>query len=240
MKKLITIIIILIFSAVVKAQSFEGVITYCATYELKGKFLTMKDEIMEKLKEQEDYFDTLRVYIKQDQYKKVTNASSSSSTIYKPVENKIFNLKQGFEYVTIADANEVTSSKIQFPEPEITYVDSIKYIAGIPCETIKISWGKMGEEWYFYNEKTAVMDPRLYEQHKYEYLDVILKNSASYPLEIIKSLNNIMFMRLTMVSVEEKEIAEIEFKIPELKKADKEMVKIMGAIFTSKVMKIKK
>ena len=68
MKKILIIFLLITTAQIVRAQSFEGLITYALSYEVKGKFSSMKDVLMEKLKEKDDYFDTLKVYIKQGNY----------------------------------------------------------------------------------------------------------------------------------------------------------------------------
>ena len=139
----------------------------------------------------------------------------------------------------IAYASKVSISKIEFPEPEIFNGDTLKTINGIACQAMVVRWGGLGDEWYFYNENTAVVNADLFRQHQFEYLDVILKATGSYPLEISKSINNFITVNMRLVSIEETAVADSEFDIPALKKADKKMVKAMGLLFDHEVMKIK-
>ena len=128
---------------------------------------------------------------------------------------------------------------MNFPEPDLVNVDSIKFINGIPCDILKLSWENLGEEWYFFNKETAVIEPSLYADHNYEYLNKVLSSTGSYPLEMVKSMNNVMSIRMTLVSIEGGELSDDLFSIPELKKANKKMTKMMDNITGTQVMKIK-
>ncbi|MGB3466197.1 MAG: hypothetical protein WBA74_13045 [Cyclobacteriaceae bacterium] len=222
-----------------RTQSFEGTITYSVEFELKGEFIHLRDQIFEKLRNEGGYYDTIKVYIKEGKYKKVDNNLHQKSVIYLPEQNKIYSLEKGSEFVSIFDANNTTSIKLNLPEPVLVNVDSVKFINGIPCNILKLSWGNLGEEWYFFNRETAVVDPDLYAGHNYEYLNKILKSTESYPLEIVKSMNNVISIRMTLVSIEESELPEDIFGIPDLKKANKKMTKMIDDITGTQVMKIK-
>ena len=222
-----------------RTQSFEGTITYSVEFEMKGEFVNLKDQIFEKLRNEGGYYDTMKVYIKQGRYKKVDNSLNQKSVIFLPDQNKIYSLEEESEFVAIIDASKIAAINLNFPEPDLVNVDSIKFINGIPCDILKLSWENLGEEWYFFNKETAVIEPSLYADHNYEYLNKVLSSTGSYPLEMVKSMNNVMSIRMTLVSIEGGELSDDLFSIPELKKANKKMTKMMDNITGTQVMKIK-
>lgn len=222
-----------------RTQSFEGTITYSVEFEMRGEFVNLRDQIFEKLRDKGGYYDTIRVHIKQDRYKKVYNSINQKSVIYLPDLNKIYSLEELSKFVSIIDASKVASINLNFPEPNLLNVDSIKFVKGIPCNTLKLSWENLGDEWYFYNKETAVIDPELYENHNHEYLNQVLRATGSYPLEMVKSMDNVISIRMSLISVEEGEVSDDLFKIPELKKANKKMSKMVNEMTGGQVMEIK-
>lgn len=223
----------------VQSQPFEGRITYSVEFEMKGEFSKLKDQIFEKMINEGSYYDTVRVYIKNGKYKKMDNSTNQKAVIYSSEQNKIYSLQKGSEYVAVIDANKTASMNLNFPKPTMAEVDSIKFINGIPCGILKLSWENLGEEWYFFNKETAVVDPNLFAQHNYEYLNKVLDVTGSYPLEIVKSMNDAISIRMTLVSIDDDELKDDLFNIPELKKANRRMTKIMDRLTEGQVMQIK-
>jgi hypothetical protein len=150
MKKSLLILTLLSLSLIGRTQSFEGVITYSVKFELKEGFLGMKDQIFEKLKKDGDYYDTLKVFIKNNQYKKIDNSANPKSVIYAPEQNIVYVLEAGFDHAVLIDASKVTALNLNLPEPSLHYVDSIKHITNVACDILKLSWEDLGEEWYFF------------------------------------------------------------------------------------------
>ena len=239
MKKSILILTFLALTLIGRTQSFEGVITYSVQFELKEGFQEMKDQIFEKLKKNGDYYDTLKVFVKHNQYKKTDNSVNPISVIYAPEQNTVYILEEGFDNAILIDASKVTTLNLNLPEPSLHYVDSIKHISNIPCDILKLSWEGFGDEWYFFNRDIAAIDPKLYENHNYNYLNTILNSTGSYPLEIVKSLDGMISTTMSLVSIEERELSDELFKILELKKANKKMNELMGQVTGTQVMKVK-
>ncbi len=75
---------------------------------------------------------------------------------------------------------------LNLKEPKIEKIDSLKVINGNNCNLIKLTWGKLGEEYYFYNSEIAKLDSGNFKNHNYEYFNAIVDISKSYPLEIVK------------------------------------------------------
>jgi len=222
------------------SQSFEGVLTYSVTFELDGPLAEMKEEVYEKMRSKGEFFDTVKVAIKGGNYMKIDNKPEHSTVIYSSDQNKIFGLQEGFEYVTITDAANYNSLNMNFDTPDVRKVDSIKYVKGIPCNLVMLEWSKLCSGWYFFNKETASVDPTLFENHNFEFLNLVLSETGAYPLEIVQSVNQLLTVRMTLVSIEEKEVADNVFAIPELKKAGKKYARFVKQMTGNEVMKIKK
>ena len=239
MKKLLFISLIFFISHLSIGQSFEGVLTYSVDFELSGKFATMKDKIFEKMEKDGEFYDTIKIYIKGDKYLKRDNKIKPTSIIYSSEKNEIYSIQKDFEYVTIIDAEKFNPLDLDFKSPNISKIDSIKYISEIPCDILKLSWPNLGEEWYFYNDQIAKIDAKLFKNHNYEYLNLILEKTGSYPLEIVKSINQLISIRMSLTSIEEKKLSEEVFLIPELEDAEKDYAEIIRRTTGNEVMKIK-
>lgn len=83
------------------------------------------------------------------------------------------------------------------------------------------------------------MDPELFKNHNYEYLNQVLAQTNSYPFEITKTINKFITITMSLKSLEEIAIDDEIFAIPELKpsknKGHKQLEKMTG----NKTMKIK-
>jgi len=223
----------------VKTQSFEGIVKYLVEFEIKSHNQEIKEKVVEKLKSEGSYFDTLKIYFKEGKYKKVNNAIKAKSTIYLPEENKLYFLEKGFEYVTVLDADNPSTIKSSYPEPEIQILDSIKEVNGIRCNLLKLKIDKLGEEYYAYNHKHIPINPELFIKHKYENLNLILNSTKSYPLEFTTGINGFVKIRMSFISIEKTMLSDELFEIPGLVKAEKKVSKLMNQITNGQLMKIK-
>jgi hypothetical protein len=160
-------------------------------------------------------------------------------TLYKSDLNKIYTFQSGFEYVLITDANNYNAKGLELKGPKIEQLDSVKIINGHRCKLLKLSWGRLGEEYYFYNPYIAKLDPKLFGKHNYEYLNTIIELTNSYPLEIVKKINNFVSVKMTLVAISEHKIDDSLFELPELEKAEKDYYEMMLKMTGSEVMKLK-
>ena len=224
-------------------QSFEGKLTFKVEFDIKtqkiGGLQITKEQVIEKMKKDGEYFDAISITLKEGNYIKEDNSSSERRIIYKSDLNKIYTFQKDFEYVIITDANKYNSKNLELKEPEFEKIDSVKIINGNTCKLIRLSWGKLGEEYYFYNVEAARLDPGLFTKHNYEYFNRIVEMTNSYPLEIIKTLNNFISVKMTLVGIKEEKIDESLFEIPALEKAEKDYYEMMLQMTGSEVMKLK-
>jgi hypothetical protein len=221
------------------SQSFEGVLTYSVEFDIKGSLAQLKEQILAKMKRDGEYFDTLSVFIKGGNYLKQDNREEAISIIYRKDLAEIYNFQEDFEYVTIVDASRQHLMGKDFGDPELTEEDTRKEILGFECSLLKLSWPKLGEELYYYNSDVASLDPDLFKSHNFEYLNVILEHTNSYPLEIIKSINEMISIKMILVSIEPKSIDSNKFQIPELENAEDDYANIIKRTTGNLVMKIK-
>lgn len=243
MNKIYLAIITLFIGSLTYGQSFEGKLTYFVEFDIKsqtfGDFEITKEQIVDKMKKDGDFFDTITITIKEGNYVKEDNSNSKKRILYKSEFNNIYTFQKDFEYVTITDANKFNTMNLDLNEPKIEQIDSLKIINGINCKRIKFSWGKSGEESYYYNSAIAKINPNHFSKHNYEYFNTLIGITSSYPLEIIKTISNIMSIKMTLISILEEKIDDSIFELPKLKKAEKDYSEMMLKITGSKVMKIK-
>jgi hypothetical protein len=212
-------------------QSLEGVLTYKVEFDIKtqkiGNFEITKEQVVQKMKSDGEYFDEIIVTIKNGNYEKTDNSDLQKRIVYKVDENKIYTFQKDFEYVIITDASKTHHLNLDLPEPSIEKIDSIKLINGHECKLLKLDWGKMGSELYFYDKEFLPIDPSLFNNHKYEYFNEVLKLTNAYPAEIVKSLSDFITVRMTLINVSEKIIDDAHFNLPDMKEAEKDYADMM-------------
>jgi hypothetical protein len=213
--------IIFLTSSFSYGQFFEGKLTFKIEFDIKsqkiGEFEITKEKVIEKMRSDGEYFDTIIINLKEGNYIKKDNSSSERIIIYKSDLNKIFSFQKDSEYEIITDASKYNAFDINNKEPQITKIDSIKIINGIKCNLIQLSWDKLGKEYYFYNSDIAKIDSKLFKKHNYEYFNAVVKETNSYPIEIVKTVNNFVSMKMTLVSISEEKVSEEIFDIEKIK-----------------------
>lgn len=239
------LVVLFVFSCNVNSfgQSFEGELTYKIEFDIETqKFgeIEITEEIMiEEMKKDGEFFDTITITLKGGDYIKEDNSRMKKRIIYKSDVNKIYTFQKDFEYVIITDGNKYNSLDLGTDAPKIEVIDSTKNIYDTECKLVKLSWGSLGDELYYFNSNFLEINPELFVNHNYEYLNAILKHSNSYPLEIIKSLSNFITVKMTLVNVSEGKVDASLFDVPKLKKAEKDYGELMLKITGSEVMKVK-
>jgi hypothetical protein len=225
------------------AQSFEGKLTYKVEFDMKvkkiGKIEITKEQVLDKMKKEGEYFDTLVITLKNGNYKKEDNSNSRKKIVYKSDVNKIYTFQKDFDHVVITDAKKKYALNLKLPEPTFEKTDSLKVVNGYNCKLVKLSWDKLGEEYYFYNSEVVKLDAQLFKNHNNEYFNNIIEISNSYPIEIIKTVMNFITIKMTLIKISEEKILDDEFKLPKFEKAEKDYAEMMLKITGSEVMKIR-
>ncbi|MEM8526963.1 MAG: hypothetical protein AAGG68_20155 [Bacteroidota bacterium] len=104
---------------------------------------------------------------------------------------------------------------------------------------VKLTWGNLSDEYHWYNSSKIKLDYNLFQKHNFEYLNKILEVTKAFPLEITKSVGKFMTITMTVDKIEEMEIEEKTFEIPELKKSKRKGDKYVEKMTGNKIMKIK-
>lgn len=170
MKKLI--LTLTLFSSIATfGQSFEGEIIY--RNSLKSKNPKMTDEQWTQMMgSKQEYF------IKQGNYKSVTNGTMTQWQIYNNKENKVYTKMSNSETVLWNDAS-VNSDEIIKSEMKKNAIT----ILGYSCNELTLTC-KSGVQKYYYSSKLPV-DIKLFENHKCGNWYEFLKNSKSLTLKTI-------------------------------------------------------
>lgn len=205
-----------------KAQSFEGTLTYRVEYEFTNKIdNSIKAKIFSKLKQQGTYYDTIFVTIKGGDYIKSDNAQNGKTVIYKSDLKKLFFFEKHSDTVLVASGQIYNPLNISLPLPSVQKNDSLINIGDFKCKSIQLIWEDMGEEVYYYSPNTSEVNPSLFEEHNYEYLNIILRETKAYPIKVTKALSGLMTLHMTLVSINKEPVSIEKFKIPELKNASR-------------------
>lgn len=242
MKKTILLLLLMLSNILVNAQSFEGTVSYKIDFEFDSLALSKMGGTMEMMEEQMkangEYFDTIKISIKDGNYIKEDNAKLTKRIIYKSEVNKIYIFQKDFDHVIITDATNYSAINLSHDEPEIIVSDSVRIINDIECTAVVMKWKGIGEEYYFFNPEILSLDASLFSKHNYEYLNTLLNISNAYPIEIIKTLNQFVTIKMTLIDYKKEKIDGAAFDLPKLKKANKEYANMMKKMTGSDVMKI--
>lgn len=212
---------VLLSSSLFYGQSFEGKLTYKVEYDIATKKIgaveITKQQILEKMISDGEYFDSIFVSIKDGNYLKVDNSSEEKSVLYHADANKIYIFQKDMRYETDLDAKQYYALDLGFKQPKIEKIDTLKNINGIDCSLVKLSWDTLGAEYYFYNSQIVTLDPTLFKAHNFEYFNTIVGITHSYPIEIIKTVNNYISIKMTLVSISKEEVSDELFDIEKIR-----------------------
>ena len=171
MKKTFLFLSLIITSIWASAQTFEGKVLYQNRVTSKVKEMT-DQQWTDLLGSQQEY------YIKNENYKSISNGTMFSWQLYLGAENKIYNKLAKSPSVFWIDAGqqEETISKIEV-------VMNAATVLGYPCNMVVINTPTSVEK-YFYNEKFKI-DASQFEKHKYGNWAAFVAKSNALPLKSI-------------------------------------------------------
>jgi len=226
-------------------QSFEGKLTYKVDFEINeerlGEMGVTKEMIVDKMKKEGEYYDKIIYRFKEGNYVKEDNSSNKKRFVYKSLENKIYLFEDESEYVTIMKGENpsLINQKSESSSIRVHQIDSIKIIKNDTCKLVKLTWGNLSEEYHWYNPSKIIIDYNLFQRHNYEYLNKILEITKAFPFEITKSVGKFMTITMTVDEIEELDVEENIFAIPELKKSKRKGDKYFERVTGNIIMKIK-
>ena len=201
-----------------KAQNFEGKITYALDFELSEKMRSAgitKDIMLEKLKSQNLWWDTIITSYKQGNTYSFFGKSTWS--VYRTDSNKVFNFQNSdsSNICEVVDAAIDQEQVMLGKAPKITLIDTMVMINNIPCKIVRIKW-KSGNYDYYFNAETAKIDPTLYSKYIYEGWAEFVKISGALPLKIVRTTKGVMSISMTMIKIEQTSVSDNIFTIPSL------------------------
>lgn len=247
MKYYIAILLILFLQENSRLQSFEGIISYEVNFEINEEkladFGVTKEQIIEKMRVEGEYFDQIIIYMKNGNYVKEENSINKKRLIYKNQENLMYLFEEGRDYVIVMNGNMAGAfgQETETNKPQIEKLDSLKVIYGDTCSLLRLSWPGIIEtsEDYWYSDTQLRINGESFKNHNYEYLNQILKITESYPMEISKSVGEIIRITMRVKEIEETIIDEELFEIPELKESRRKGDRLVKEMTGNKVMKIR-
>jgi hypothetical protein len=206
MKKSLAIILAFLISLTISAQNFEGKIVYVNIIKSKNVAVT-DQQFLNMIGNMQEY------YIKDGNYKSVSNGSLLQWQLYINADNKLYYKMSNSETVSWNDGSGNTDEILK-SELNNAVID----ILGYKCDELILTC-KSGLQKYYFNSKLAV-DPKLFAKHKYgNWYDYLLK-SNSLPLKTI--IENAQFiLETTATSITPTKIDNNFFQLPANTKTEK-------------------
>ncbi|HEX6426139.1 MAG TPA: hypothetical protein VF008_00585 [Niastella sp.] len=169
--KTITFLLATLFTITSFAQTFEGKIVYKNTY--KSKMPNVTDEQFTQM-----MGSTLEYFIKNGDYKSVTNGSFLLWQLYINKDNKLYNKMANAEALLwndgAANSDEVLKAEVN---------KGVTDILGYKCDELILTC-KSGTQKYYFNTNLSV-DTKLFVNHKFGNWYDYLSKSNSLPLKSI-------------------------------------------------------
>ena len=233
------LIIILLTTLLTFGQSYEGTLTYVTDIEVSEKLVKMgmtKQILLDKMKNEGSWSDTIRTSYKQGNYYTLLNNNPKSWAIFRADSNKIYSLQDGeaSDICTVTDASIDLEFTMTGEMPKVDKLDTTVNIDGVSCSIVRVKW-KSGTYDYYYNQTELKVDGSLYAKHTTDGWAEFLKISNALPRRIVKSVNGMMTITMTLTKSKPEVVDEKLFIIPKLvpdenlnivKIADRKMMRI--------------
>lgn len=171
MKKILFSILTVLVTVITYAQSFEGQVIYKNTYT--SKMAAVSDEQFNVM-----MGTVLEYYIKDGNYKTVSNGSAFQWQLYINADNKIYTKVSNSETILWNDASVNADSVLQ-ADVKKEVVDVLGYM----CDELVLTC-RTGVQKYYYSSKLAV-DPKLFAAHKFGNWHDVVSRTNSLPLKTI-------------------------------------------------------
>jgi hypothetical protein len=199
MRKIITLIWITFSALTVFGQNFEGKISYSNTY--KSEAIQMTNEQLKAM-----MGGTQKYYIKDGDYKSVSNGSLLQWQLYVNAENKLYTKMANSEIAFWNDGliNSDAVLKVELNK-------NVIQILGYDCDELILTC-KSGIQKYYFNTSIKV-NLALFENHKFGNWYAFLKESKSLPLKM--TISNAQFtMESIATEVKEMKLEASDLKLP--------------------------
>ncbi len=212
--------IFLFASALTKAQTFEGTLTYVCSIELSKNMVKKgqsKDSTLIQLIKNDAWFDTLKIIYKEGNYLRVLGNKNLSKILYRADSNKIyaFESSNGKDIGTAYDAGIDFEKTMNGQEAVITTPDTLVWVNGIACNLVRIQMKLLTYE-YYYSKVHYPMLARFYANHAVGSWNAYLRRANALPIMIVEKPNFYITNVYTLISAKEENISDNVFTAPEL------------------------
>ena len=209
-------------TGLLKAQSFEGTLTYKAEYKFNvspdmEKMGVTKEKLIEKMKNEGTWSDSIKVTYKQDNYIMYTCFSPAAWSIYRGETNKIYSFRENDSVgiCIVTDASIDLEQHMKGSRPVSGNTGITVDVNGWECEVVRVAW-KTGKYDFYFHPSSFKIDPALYTNHIYDGWAPYLNLSHALPIKIVKSIYDVGSVTLILSSYKEEKVDDKIFNIPEL------------------------
>ena len=215
---LISTLILIFILNLAFGQSFEGTLVYTTDLEISPKLEKMgmtKQSLIEKMKEDGSWLDTLSISYKLGNYYYKSSNNLKSWLLYNSETNKIYSVQDGVknEICSVINASIDTEFAYSNKMPSVTKQDTLATVNNIECNVVRVKW-KSGIYDYYYNSTMFEIDPQLFTNHIYDGWYEFLKISKSLPIKIVKIVNGMMTVTETLITSKKESIVDNLFTVP--------------------------
>lgn len=171
MQKIMTAILLVLISTCIKAQFFEGCLTYKNSYTSKLPAVT--SEMLVKMAG-----DTGRYFIKEGSYKSLLNGFTTEWQVYSQTENKLFTKMKNSKTVYWNDAAINNDTVLNY---EI--LKNADTVLGYTCDMLVLHCTS-GDQKYIYNN-TITVNEKPFKSHAYGNWYNYVSITGALPLKMI-------------------------------------------------------
>ncbi|NQY30077.1 MAG: DUF4412 domain-containing protein [Flavobacteriaceae bacterium] len=199
MKNILTIALTVLITLTTFSQNFEGKITYQNSFV--SKMPNLEDEQFTSMMGSQNEF-----YIKEDNYKSMTDGTYYQWQLYINKDNKLYSKFANSKTILWNDSQINNDSIIT-----IALNKNVIDILGYNCDEIILTC-ESGIQKYYFTSKLA-MSSELFKNHKYGNWYGYLKESNSLPLKMI--IDNQQFtMESIAIEVKSMKLEDTYFQLP--------------------------
>jgi hypothetical protein len=199
MTKTITFLLATLFAITSFGQTFEGKIVYKNTYKSKMPNVT-DDQLTIMMGSTQEYF------IKNGDYKSVTNSSIFQWQLYVNKDNKLYNKMANSETLLW---NDGATNPDEIFKAELNV--GVTEILGYKCDELVLTC-KSGTQKYYFNTKLS-LDTKLFVNHKFGNWYDFLSKSNSLPLKSIVD-NGQFTLESVAIEIKEMKLDKTLFDLP--------------------------
>jgi len=196
------------------SQNFEGTLVYENDIEIAEKFSKQLGMTKEKMMESGQFFEETLITYKNGNYLSKPN-KGKIKVIYLSERNEILTIDKKSDLVPAIKAEIDLETELKNKKPKITIKQTDEVILNVECSKVIVEW-ETGTYEYFFNSDYLKMDSTLYSNHKYDMWSDYLKLSNSLPLKIVKRMDGMMTIIMTLKEIKEHSVKDKIFELPKL------------------------